>query len=495
MVSVVFPWVLSNYQGTKLDLSDPDNFRNLSLPMGALDADRLAQFQENYDTLDDPLIPKFFYGSHYSTMAGVVLYFLVRLEPFTSLHVKMQDGHFDYPDRLFTSGKLMLNMLGLIIYWYKCCFKVEQTWDMCTSNLSEVKELIPEFYCQPAFLQNINRFKFGTTQDRREVNDVLLPPWANGCAEEFVQVMRSALESEFVSAGLNNWIDLIFGHKQKGPAAVKAQNVFYYLTYPGAVDLDKISDPAMQEATVLQIAHFGQCPVQILTEPHVPRGSLPLYRTPPTLTAAMQQSFSFSSTFHGKRRIKLKQMFPQMYKSGKASPSSKSFVAAWSSDETIFACACPAIGVVDVAFTPVDDSNRELIVTFAAAATPITGLSLSNEFLVTAAADTDLCVWRLGSVGEDRGVCAEAFLRLFGHLSPILGVQVVQDRNVVVSVSQGSILVHSLYDGQLLKRYPVRNDVIVSGIRYNKYSGHISADLEDKEQIADLSIKSETLDP
>lgn len=73
--------------------------------MGALDADRLEQFQENFDTLDDPLIPKFFYGSHYSTMAGVVLYFLVRLEPFTSLHVKMQDGHFDYPDRLFTSGK------------------------------------------------------------------------------------------------------------------------------------------------------------------------------------------------------------------------------------------------------------------------------------------------------------------------------------------------------------------------------------------------------
>ena len=37
-------------------------------------------------------------------------------------------------------------------------------------------------------------------------------------------------------------IDLIFGYK-RGPAAVKAHNVFYYLTYAGAVDLDNIDDP------------------------------------------------------------------------------------------------------------------------------------------------------------------------------------------------------------------------------------------------------------
>ena len=43
------------------------------------------------------------YGSHYSTCAGVVLYFLLRLEPFTALHVQLQDGHFDVPDRLFAS--------------------------------------------------------------------------------------------------------------------------------------------------------------------------------------------------------------------------------------------------------------------------------------------------------------------------------------------------------------------------------------------------------
>lgn len=44
---------------------------------------------------------------------------------------------------------------------------------------------------------------------------------------------RQALESDHVSAHLHEWIDLIFGYKQKGPEAEKALNVFYYCCYEG----------------------------------------------------------------------------------------------------------------------------------------------------------------------------------------------------------------------------------------------------------------------
>ena len=51
---------------------------------------------------DDPVIPKFLYGSHYSNL-GVVLFWLVRLEPFTSHLLTLQGGKFDHPERTFFS--------------------------------------------------------------------------------------------------------------------------------------------------------------------------------------------------------------------------------------------------------------------------------------------------------------------------------------------------------------------------------------------------------
>lgn len=45
---------------------------------------------------------------------------------------------------------------------------------------------------------------------------------------------------DYVSNHIHHWIDLIFGFKQRGPEAVTANNVFYYITYEGAVDLDRV---------------------------------------------------------------------------------------------------------------------------------------------------------------------------------------------------------------------------------------------------------------
>uniref|UniRef100_A0A183FCY3 BEACH domain-containing protein n=1 Tax=Heligmosomoides polygyrus TaxID=6339 RepID=A0A183FCY3_HELPZ len=55
-----------------------------------------------------------------------------------------------------------------------------------------------------------------------------LPKWASS-PEEFVLLHRQALESDLVSCQLNQWIDLIFGYKQKGPEAVSVFLVFVML--------------------------------------------------------------------------------------------------------------------------------------------------------------------------------------------------------------------------------------------------------------------------
>lgn len=86
------------------------------------------------------------------------------------------------------------------------------------------------------------------------VNDVNLPPWAKD-AYDFVRLHRLALESEQVSQHLQHWIDLVFGCKQRGYEAVKAANVFYYLTYEGAVDLSQVNN----KDSVLLSAELSYC--------------------------------------------------------------------------------------------------------------------------------------------------------------------------------------------------------------------------------------------
>ena len=67
--------------------------------VGALEPSRLEGFRKRYEDMpDDPTMPKFMYGSHYST-PGFVLFYLARQAPEHML--RLQSGRFDQPDRLF----------------------------------------------------------------------------------------------------------------------------------------------------------------------------------------------------------------------------------------------------------------------------------------------------------------------------------------------------------------------------------------------------------
>lgn len=134
--------------------------------------------------------------------------------------------------------------------------------------------MIPEFYDlnkKGDFLVNSMKINFGKRADGSAVNHVALPAWAHNSPERFISVLRGGLESEYVSQNLHHWIDLIFGYKQRGEEAIKANNLFYHLCYEGAVDLDHINDLTKRHALEVQISEFGQIPKQLFKKPHVPR--------------------------------------------------------------------------------------------------------------------------------------------------------------------------------------------------------------------------------
>ncbi|XP_071507653.1 WD repeat and FYVE domain-containing protein 3-like [Diadema antillarum] len=247
----IFPWILADYESEELDLTDPRTFRDLSKPMGAQTVERLAQFRKRFDDWADLQddTPPCYYSTHYSS-AMIVASYLIRMEPFTQHFLRLQGGHFDLADRMFHS--------------------IKDSWLSASKhNTADVKELIPEFFYLPEFLTNHNHFDLGVKQSGIELSDIVLPPWAKGDPKEFIRMHREALECDYVSAHLHEWIDLIFGYKQQGKDAEDAHNVFHYLFYEGNVDIYSIDDPLKKNAFIGVINNFGQVPKQLFKKPHL----------------------------------------------------------------------------------------------------------------------------------------------------------------------------------------------------------------------------------
>ncbi|XP_049337281.1 WD repeat- and FYVE domain-containing protein 4 isoform X1 [Astyanax mexicanus] len=252
----VFPWVLADYESETLDLSSSTTFRDLSRPMGAQTEKRREKFIERYnevDSNDGDLSAQCHYCTHYSS-AIIVASYLVRMEPFSQTFLSLQGGSFDVPERMFHS--------------------VQREWESASrDNMSDVRELIPEFYYLPDFLVNSNNFEFGRMQDGTSLGDVVLPPWAKGDPQEFIRMHREALESDYVSANLHLWIDLIFGYRQQGPAAVEALNTFHPYFYTDRHDAESMKNPLKKSTVLGYVSNFGQIPKQLFTKPHPNRAA------------------------------------------------------------------------------------------------------------------------------------------------------------------------------------------------------------------------------
>lgn len=263
----IFPWVIKDYDSPELLLDDPEVYRDLRRPIGAQTLEGIQRAKETYKatagSAADPSVqtlPPYHYSNPNSHMLSV-LYFLVRLSPFTNAALGGSEGG----NSANGNGNALTAMFN----------SIDDAFRMCTSDEKRAFELTPEFFYLPDFLES-RRNKmlarhFSDEDGDQERNafglgrDVTLPRWAKS-PHDFVRQHRLALESDYVSENLHHWIDLVFGYKQSGTSSVEALNAYHIACYPERLDLSTSS-----VAVRSKLSRRGTCPMQLFRRPHPSR--------------------------------------------------------------------------------------------------------------------------------------------------------------------------------------------------------------------------------
>ena len=238
----IYPWILKDYSSSEIDLNEPMTYRDLSYPIYAQDEETRKNLKLKYESFEETDV-KYHCGSHYSN-SGFVCYYLIRIKPFSNISAEIQGNCFDTPDRLFFNIKKF--------------YLVQEKY----------QELIPEIFNLPELYININNYKFGKTSEKYLINNVELPPWTFSSPRLFSKMNKKALESQYISQHINDWIDLIFGFKRSGIEAEKSFNVlknFFDNLDPKKEEEDEI------EGKINELCEMGIDPTQLLSKPHPKR--------------------------------------------------------------------------------------------------------------------------------------------------------------------------------------------------------------------------------
>ncbi|EPY52909.1 beige protein [Schizosaccharomyces cryophilus OY26] len=449
----VFPWVIADYTSEELDLSNPRTFRDLSKPMGAQYPPREAQFKERYElllSLGDLQQKPFHYGTHYSS-AMIVCSYLIRLRPFVDSYLALQGGQFDHADRLF--------------------YSIEQTWNSSSKeNMADVRELIPEFFYLSEMFVNSNGFDFGARQNEtKPISDVILPPWAKGDPAIFVQKNREALESKYVSSHLHEWIDLVFGYKQRGDEAVESTNVFHNLSYQGSIDLENIENEFELAAAVGIIHNFGQTPKQVFKKPHPPRG--------PDFTDTPLGPYLFGR-FENNMGLLFQSVSPIIIISKKIAhilyDPTKDTLRAFSADCVPLSSYSNLIwnGVSSDVELVMEQTDSKLVVFEELHSDKITHLLVCDErTFLTASSDLTLRLWQLS---DSKPVRLSSKKVLYGHRANITSVAVCKAFSIIVSGDEtGHLMVWDLNRAEFVRSVRVFRQSIQT-ISVNARNGEIA---------------------
>ena len=242
-----------------------NDFRKLKYPVSAQIAINRENKISKYNDADETF--SHHHGTHYST-GSYIFYYLMRLEPFTTLLIELQNYTQENPDRMMQDFKDTLKIIN---------------------SGNDNRELIPEFFSKIDFFVNVNCVFYGRKKNNQIVDDLLQIFDSNNIyynnISSYVQFIiehKKLLNSKTIAININSWIDNIFGVGQLPPLRKRefSYNIFCKTCYEENTDLhdklDRLFEKDYDKKKIKRkisnrinlILSFGQTPQQLFFEKH-----------------------------------------------------------------------------------------------------------------------------------------------------------------------------------------------------------------------------------
>ncbi len=208
------------------------------------------------------------HGTHYST-SSYIYYFLMRLEPFTTLLIQLQNYTQENPDRMMQDLKDTIKIIN---------------------SGNDNRELIPELFSKVDHFVNVNCAYYGHKKNKKIVDD--LNSMFENYNDKYYNILsiyvrfiiehKKLLNSKTIAYNISNWIDNVFGVGQLPPLKKRefSFNIFGKTCYEENIDLheklnrlfEKDYDNKKIKKKIANrinlIISFGQTPQKIFSEKH-----------------------------------------------------------------------------------------------------------------------------------------------------------------------------------------------------------------------------------
>ena len=240
-----------------------NNFRQFQYPVS-------AQTESNRETKilkynDEEEKYHHHHGTHYSN-GSYIFYYLMRLEPYTSQLVELQNYNQENPDRM------LLNLKDTI---------------KIVNSGNDNRELIPELFTNIEYFVNLNCAYFGHKKTKKIVDDIEKiweynnNSYYNNISNyvQFIIEHKKLLNSKEIAYNITSWFDNVFGIGQIPKKKEESVNIFIKTSYENynlhtkldkllkkEEDIKKIKKKFVNKINL--IISFGQTPQKIFKEGH-----------------------------------------------------------------------------------------------------------------------------------------------------------------------------------------------------------------------------------